>query len=185
MPRAAKHGRFIAIVGSSGVGKDSLIDGLCAAEPSFVRCRRVITRHPSSVGEDFEAISEPDFIVRADRGEFLLWWCAHGLMYAIPHEITGTLESGRDVLVNLSRTKLDEAANKISGLIVLQVTASPDILADRLAARGRESAEGVQSRLSRPAPKIPAGLSMISVVNDGPLSDTITQALDALSMQTV
>jgi ribose 1,5-bisphosphokinase len=184
MQSSVNHGRFIAIVGPSGVGKDSLISGLCAAEPSLVRCRRIITRAPEWDDEDFEPIGEQAFLARADQGAFLLWWRAHGLLYAIPKDITQMLDNGCDVLANLSRSKLEEAAHKLPSIIVLNVTASPGVLAGRLAARGRETVADIQSRLARPAPPIPSDLCVISVANDGPLSDTIAQALDALSNQT-
>jgi ribose 1,5-bisphosphokinase PhnN len=46
------------------------------------------------------------------------------------------------------------------------VTASPEILARRLAARGRETTEDIARRLARDA-AIPDGVAVDTVVNDG------------------
>ena len=54
----------------------------------------------------------------------------------------------------------------------LHVTARPDVLADRLAARGRESAQDIARRLSRPAPAFPEGLPVTEIDNSGRLRRT-------------
>ncbi len=41
------RGRFVAVVGPSGVWKDSLIAGMIARDPSLARMLRVVTRPPS------------------------------------------------------------------------------------------------------------------------------------------
>ena len=46
-------GRFIAVVGPSGVGKDSVMQGMAARDPRIVLARRVITRPSDAGGEDF------------------------------------------------------------------------------------------------------------------------------------
>ena len=43
---ARPAGRMIAVVGPSGVGKDSVMAGLLEARPALRRVRRVITRAP-------------------------------------------------------------------------------------------------------------------------------------------
>ena len=50
-------GRLIAVVGPSGVGKDTLMEAMSRAEPRLALVRRVITRDPALGGEAFEAVS--------------------------------------------------------------------------------------------------------------------------------
>ena len=77
------EGRLIAVVGPSGVGKDSVLRGLQRALPGTHLVRRVITRAPDLGGEDYDAVSVEVFKERARRGDFALHWGAHGLFYGI------------------------------------------------------------------------------------------------------
>jgi ribose 1,5-bisphosphokinase len=173
-------GRLIAVVGPSGVGKDSVMAGLKAARPGLTIARRVITRSADLGGEDFDPVSEAAFVQARDRGAFALHWGAHGLFYGIPLTVQSDLDAGQDVLVNLSRGVLPLAQRRFAGVIVLQLTASPAVLAERLAGRGRETADQIVARLGRSVDPLPAGLNVVTVSNDGPLAQTITQAVRAL-----
>ena len=173
-------GRFIAVVGPSGVGKDSLMEGLCAMRPALHRVRRVITRAPDLGGEDFEHVSESLFAARAAGGDFALHWKAHGLSYGIPNTVRGVLAEGQDVLANLSRGKLQAAADTFDHLMVMNITATPKILSRRLAQRGRERGHEIDRRLARPKPVLPVGLKTITIDNSGPLAESIAAAAAAL-----
>ncbi len=180
MSNAAKQGRFIAVVGPSGVGKDSLMNALCARLPEMVRIRRTITRAPEAGGEDYEPVDEATFHARARRGDFALWWSAHGLYYGIPQSAQQHLREGHDVIANLSRSKLEEGARTFPGFHVLSITAKPEVLARRLAARGRETQEDRTKRLSRAAPAIPSDIDVTEIDNSGDLNEAVEAALSAL-----
>lgn len=174
-----RQGRFIAVVGPSGVGKDSLMEALIAAEPDFHRVKRVITRPSEAGGEVFEGVTREVFAVRRDAGEFALWWTAHGLLYGIPATVHRTLALGVDVLANLSRAQLDSAARAFPTMHVLHVTATPEVLARRLASRGRETPDQIRTRLAREV-ALPVGLRVTEIDNSGPLSTSVEEALCAL-----
>ncbi|WP_445943555.1 phosphonate metabolism protein/1,5-bisphosphokinase (PRPP-forming) PhnN [Roseicyclus sp.] len=173
-------GRFIAVVGPSGVGKDSVMAGLCDARPDLVRVRRVITRTPDAGGEDYEAVSPALFAARAAGGDFALHWQAHGLSFAIPRSTHDILDRGQDALANLSRAMLSRAAHVFGTLTVLHVTATPDVLAQRLAVRGREGRAEIARRLARPAPDFPQDLPIVEIDNSGQLDRAVAAALAAL-----
>ncbi len=173
-------GRFIAVVGPSGVGKDSLMEGLCSIRADLHRVRRVITRSPDLGGEDFEHVSESLFAARAASGDFALHWTAHGLSYGIPNTVRNVMADGKDALANLSRTMLQAADDTFDDLLVLHVTASPEILARRLAQRGREHDHEIDRRLARPKPVMPEGLKTITIDNSGPLAKSVAAAAAAL-----
>lgn len=173
-------GRLIAVVGPSGVGKDSVMAGIAAAVPAFVPVRRVITRPADSGGEVFDAVSEAEFADMVHRGAFCLHWGAHGLYYGIPRDILADVQAGETRMANLSRGVLARAAALFPVLTVLHVTASPDTLARRLVGRGRESTAQVAERLERASLPLPQGLETVTLSNDGALADTVAQAVSAL-----
>ncbi|MDF3415135.1 phosphonate metabolism protein/1,5-bisphosphokinase (PRPP-forming) PhnN [Sulfitobacter sp. M57] len=173
-------GRLIAVVGPSGVGKDSVMAGIRNAMPHTHLVRRVITRAPGLGGEDFDAVSDAEFASMAANGDFAVFWHAHGLSYGIPASVKGQLAAGTDCLVNFSRQALAEAAALFPGFRVLNITAKPETLAQRLAQRGRETPTEIAKRLAQAAKPLPAGLDVIHLSNDGPLDRTITQAVTLL-----
>ncbi|MBF9047507.1 phosphonate metabolism protein/1,5-bisphosphokinase (PRPP-forming) PhnN [Rhodobacterales bacterium LSUCC0031] len=173
-------GRFIAVVGPSGVGKDSVMAGMIAARPGLVRIRRVITRAADAGGEDYEAVSDALFAARAAGGDFALHWQAHGLSYGIPRTAQAALAHGQDALVNLSRGMVGRAAVVFEHVTVLHITATPAVLAERLALRGREGRAEIARRLARPAPGFPPDLPLVEIDNSGDLSLAVAAALAAL-----
>ena len=142
-------GRLIVVVGPSGVGKDSVLAALHHMHPDRHLVRRVITRTAASGGEEFDAVSDTQFAAMAAEGAFALHWRAHGLRYGIPVSVFDHLSSGTDCLVNLSRAVLAEAASLFPDLTILNITARPETLARRLAARGRETESQIAQRLER------------------------------------
>lgn len=159
---------LVGVVGPSGAGKDTLMDGARAAlagDTRFLFVRRIITRPAAAGGEEHEPATPADFARMREQGDFALWWDAHGLSYGIPARIAAEAGQGGVVVANLSRSVLAEAAARFP-LLVLEITAPLELRAARLAARGRESVEDVASRLSREAP-LPQGLDIRRVVNDG------------------
>lgn len=184
MTSRMSRGRFIAVVGPSGVGKDSVMEALCRSTPpqmpNLQRVQRVITRAPEAGGEDYHPVTTPDFLSRAQAGQFALWWQAHGLHYGIPASVHDDLAAGRDVIANLSRSKLQEAASIFPDFVVLSITAPASVLARRLAARGRESEADIAARLARSTLSMPDTLPIITLVNDTTLEACVAQALSHL-----
>lgn len=180
MTQGHQTGRLIGVVGPSGVGKDTVMEAAAAAWPGLHLVRRVITRPTDAGGEAFDGVSEAEFADRVTAGDFLLHWQAHGLRYGIPKEVGTVLASGRPAMVNLSRAVLREAQAVVPGMAVLSLTARPEVLATRLAGRGRESAEEIARRLARASYALPDGLArVVTLDNSGALEDTILAVLSA------
>lgn len=173
-------GRIFAVVGPSGAGKDTLIAAARVARPGLHVVRRVITRRETPGDEPFEGVSAEEFARRKAAGDFALDWQAHGLSYAIPASIDRALSEGRDVVFNGSRAVLGAAWEAYPGLGVIHVTASVPVLAERLAARGRESREDISRRLARARYEIPYGIPIRVVENDGALDTAVAAFLAAL-----
>lgn len=174
-------GRLVAVVGPSGAGKDTLLDGARAALAGDARFRfvqRAITRPAEAGGEAHRNVTAADFAAEQAAGGFALDWTAHGLRYGIPRDMEADLAAGRVVVANLSRAVLAEAGARYP-LLVLEITAPPAVLAARLAARGREDAAAVGERLARAAP-VPPGLAVRRIVNDGAVDAGVAQVVAAL-----
>lgn len=171
------EGRLILVVGPSGAGKDTLIAAAAAAleaNPLFQFPKRDITRASDAGGEDHVAVSGAEFAARRDAGSYALHWDAHGLSYGIPASIDVAIAAGAVVVVNTSRTIIDAARARYPNLRVIFVTAPLDVLAHRIAARGRESADDVATRLARAGISAPSGSDVVEVCNDGSLDEAIT-----------
>ncbi|GFE49602.1 ribose 1,5-bisphosphate phosphokinase PhnN [Roseobacter cerasinus] len=154
--------------------------GIHAALPEIHLVRRVITRAPELGGEDYDAVSVEDFEAMVASGAFAVHWGAHGLYYGIPVTVKHHLNTGTDCLVNFSRRALAEAAATFPLVMVLNITAKPETLAQRLAARGRETDTEIAKRLAQAEKPLPPELDALHVSNDGPLSQTVARAVALL-----
>jgi ribose 1,5-bisphosphokinase len=146
-------GRLILIVGPSGAGKDTLITlarNACRNDPNVVFPRRVVTR-AASRHEDHDTLSPEQFEAAARAGAFALHWSAHGLRYGIPIVIDEGIGHDRTIVCNVSRTIINHARTRYAVVVPVLVTAPEDVLASRLAARGRESTGGIEGRIGRTA----------------------------------
>ncbi|WP_342077725.1 phosphonate metabolism protein/1,5-bisphosphokinase (PRPP-forming) PhnN [Yoonia sp. SS1-5] len=180
-----KPGRLIAVVGPSGVGKDSVMRGINEVLPQSHLVRRVITRAPELGGEVYDPVTVPEFQAMARDGAFVVHWGAHGLHYGIPVSVRYQLNKGTDCLANFSRGALTAGADAFDNFLVLNIIASPKTLASRLAARGRETPDEIAKRLAQAVKPLPQGLNVITLSNDGDLSQTVARAVSALQPASV
>lgn len=162
-------GRLILVVGPSGAGKDTLIDRarlLLCDHPSVIFPARSVTR-PAHRAEDNVEVSEAAFAADRDRGAFALHWRAHGLAYGVPATIDEAIRAGSTVVLNVSRTVVAAARARYARTLVVLVDAPPSLRAERLAARGREDAEAIRSRLESEARHDLDVRPDVKIVNDG------------------
>lgn len=176
----------IAVVGPSGVGKDSVMTALAARDPRIRLIRRVITRPEEAGGELFTGATQQEFDAMRAAGGFVLSWQAHGLSYGVTMPSAEDQAGARALLVNLSRGVLLRAQEVFHPFAVLSLTARPEVLAARLAARGREDAAGQARRLGRADMALPEGLRrVVTVDNSGPLDRTVDAVLAHLQQESV
>jgi ribose 1,5-bisphosphokinase len=173
----SRRGLLLAIVGASGVGKDTLIEGAARGlrrDPRFLFARRVVTRAGDSGGEQHLPMDPDVFAALQRTGAFALSWDAHGVSYGIPSALRSVIADGRVVVANLSRTKLLEASRSLGPTIVIDVTAPKAVLRDRLLARGREDADAIEKRLARHV-DLPAAIRRIEFSNDAPIDMAVVK----------
>ena len=173
-------GRVFAVVGPSGAGKDTLLAGAVAASPSLRWARRTITRPEAAGGEPFEGVKLEEFEFLSGAGAFALEWPAHGLRYGIRTTEFAALLDGADVLFNGSRGAIPLALDRFPSLTVLRISAPSKCLAERLAARGRETVAQIEARLARASFDVPEGIPVIDIANDATPEIGVKRLLAAL-----
>ncbi|MBE0507192.1 MAG: phosphonate metabolism protein/1,5-bisphosphokinase (PRPP-forming) PhnN [Marinospirillum sp.] len=144
--------RLFYVIGPSGSGKDSLLDYARRAlseDPRFCFAHRYITRPAASGGENHIALSQAEFQVRQQARLFAMHWSSHELNYGIGIEINQWLAKGIHVVVNGSRSYLERAKVNYPELIPVWIDVEPEILRQRLLARGRETEAQIDDRLLR------------------------------------
>ena len=177
-------GRLVYCIGPSGAGKDSLLDWLRAhlPQPCPVHwAQRTISRAAISGGEAHEGVSPTKFAALCSEHAFALHWQANGRGYGVRHAQLAPLARGHWVLLNGSRAYLTEALARFPDLVAVHITASPQVLRERLLSRGRETREEVEARVQRAlAYTPPPGAASLEVHNDGALGDAGLRLLNAL-----
>ena len=163
---AGVGGRLFAIVGASGVGKDTLMRLARPLLRDVLFVRRVITR-PADAHEDHEPCDEGTFAAMEGQGAFCTTWAAHGLRYGVPVGARDHVGQGGTAVLNASRKALGRLRGAVPGLLVVEVTASAGTRAARLAGRGREDAVGIERRLRRASLDYPERASAFRLPNEG------------------
>lgn len=177
--------RLVYVIGPSGAGKDSVLGKLREEWPAHIPVHwstRTITRPADAGGEQHEAVDASSFQQLRQSDAFAMHWHANGLSYGIRREEVEPLHTGRWVFVNGSRGHLPHLLEQWPEATVVHISASADVLAKRLASRGRETQEAIAQRLSRAVPlELPP--RAIRIMNDRDLSeaaDALRQSLMAL-----
>jgi ribose 1,5-bisphosphokinase len=163
---------LVYLMGASGSGKDTLLRLAQASLPDSDRirvARRFITR-PSGADEPSLEVTEAQFEQMRQAGGFAMHWSSHGLHYGIGVEIDADLARGQVVIVNGSRRYLPQALARYPGMSVVEIHVDRDLLAQRLAARGRETPEQIGRRLAQAVldddPKVPPPGALHKLANN-------------------
>ena len=162
----------LAVVGPSGVGKDSVMMQVTRERPALRLVRRVITRATDDSREVHDRMDQNAFAAAETEGRFALTWRAHGLCYGIP--VDQDEDGGGGIaLVNLSRTVLEAADRAFPRLGVVALSASTACLAQRLALRDGRDPDAIAARLSRDVPVRFDPARLLQVDNSGSLEHAV------------
>lgn len=167
---ANRQGCFVAVVGPSGAGKDTVLNAAretLSADPRYYFTRRFITRPKDDGNEDHISLDAEAFVQLLNDGQFALHWQAHGHSYGLPLELDKHVNAGGVVIGNISRRVLQEACKRYSSFHVFMITAEPAVLAERLALRRRESREEIAMRLAREVPIDTSLDNLVTIDNSG------------------
>lgn len=176
-------GRLVLVVGPSGAGKDTLMEGVRKVLGRNPRCRfvrRLVTRAADPGSEDHGTISRQDYEALSASGGAALHWEAHGLGYVLPASLDDDIRAGRTVIANGSRKVIGQAREKYENVVTLLITAPREVLEERLLARGRETREEITARLDRAGLEAPAGAGVVTIENTGTVKDGVDLILKQL-----
>lgn len=166
-------GCLYLVCGPSGVGKDSIMAEVMrqlAPLGNWQQPQRYITRSADAGGEEHIAIRPEQFAQQQALGQFPLSWQAHGLQYGIHADDLALLQQGINLLLNVSRTVIDQARQCYPNRRIIYITARTEVLRQRLSQRGREDSNQQQQRLTRANAYMPLGEDVWVIDNSGSLA---------------
>ncbi|QKV17540.1 phosphonate metabolism protein/1,5-bisphosphokinase (PRPP-forming) PhnN [Oricola thermophila] len=172
MAMPGEQGCFIAVVGPSGSGKDTIINWLrprLAADARVMFVRRAVTRDADGATEDHDSLDRETFDREEEAGRYAVCWNAHGLRYGLPAAALRHVERGGIAIGNGSRRALREIELVFGNLLVVSLKVDRDVLARRLAGRGRETTEEIARRLARSELALPVACRVVEIDNSGPV----------------
>src|SRR5262249_11831723 len=130
-------------------------------------------------GENHVALTREEFALRRAHGLFAFHWQAHGNYYAIGREIYAWRSAGLTVVVSGSREHFQKMGGLDDDTYPVLITASPERLAERLAARGREDAAAAAERIGRGEAYGVTDHRLVTIINDGAI-ETAAEAFVSL-----
>ena len=151
-----RTGILFVVSAPSGAGKTTLCDAL-RQTPDFVYSVSCTTRPPRAgeiEGEDYQFISEPDFLARVRAGEFLEHAKVHEHYYGtLRKPLVANLQNGVDVLIDVdiqgaaAIRAFDDPTIRAALCDVFIMPPDLDELRRRLTKRGSETPQQIESRI--------------------------------------
>jgi guanylate kinase len=158
--RFSRSGILFVISAPSGAGKTTLVETLRQTGEFIysVSCTTRPSRAGEINGENYYFVSEPEFIERAEAGEFLEHAKVHGFYYGTAREtVVSSLKDGRDVLIDIDTQGAASIRNYRDEFIrqafvdVFIMPPNLEELRRRLTNRGTETPEQIEIRLAQAA----------------------------------
>ena len=163
---------LIYVMGPSGAGKDSVMNlarEMLTPDVPVAFAHRYITRPAKAGGENHVALTTAEFALRREHRQFAFHWEAHGNHYGIGREIHAWRKAGLTVVVSGSREHFLELGGIDDDTYPVLITASTERLAERIAARGRETGSAATARLERSESYDMTDQRLVTILNDGSL----------------
>ena len=149
-----RRGLLLVLSSPSGAGKTTLARRLIENDPNISMSVSVTTRkaRPGEVdGLDYYFVDEARFAAIRDDGNLLEWARVFDNFYGTPRApIEAAIVAGRDVLFDIDWQGAQQLKEKLPQDLVRIFILPPSaaVLAERLAARGQDSAEVVARRMA-------------------------------------
>jgi len=171
MPIKTK-GLLVVVTGPSAVGKGTICRALLAEAPD-VRFSVSCTTRPARPGEadgvEYFFVSHEEFHRKVEHGELLEYAEVYGNYYGTPRAYVEQMtDEGQDVILDIDRVGARAVRAAYPGAVsVFVIPPSMEALRLRIGARGTETPESVQRRLTEAPRWIEEGLQYdYAIVND-------------------
>ncbi len=144
---------LIVISGPSGVGKDSVVDQLCAMTEHFhfvVTATTRAPRHYEVNGKDYIFLSKDQFAEMIEKNEFLEYAVVYNDFKGIPkQQVRDALATGKDVILRLD-VQGTETVRELcqDALLIFLTVESEQELERRLTARKTEQTDDLKLRIA-------------------------------------
>ena len=174
--------RVVVITGPSGVGKGPLIRRLRESVPGLELSVSATTRGPregEENGHDYHFLTGEEFARRADAGDFLEFATFSGNRYGtLRSEIERTLDAGHSVVleIEVQGARQVRAAMGDEAVLIFIAPPDPQVLRERLAGRGTDSADAIARRLETAKQELEAKQEFKHVV----VNDEVDRAAEEL-----
>jgi len=183
--RSPQRGTLFLVIGPSGAGKKTLIDGASAAHVGnehYIFPRRYVTDPINAADKDHIPLSSDLFSQMLERGDMVLEWRTHNVRYGVPKAVAQHLERGRNVVVSVSRTVVDEARRRFSPVKILYISVDDETLARRLQQRDRESAAEIKRRVGLAREYLITGDDVVLIDNGSDLETSVDSFVAAIAV---
>ena len=147
-----RRGTIFVLSAPSGAGKTSISKRIVATMPDVVQVVTCTTRTPrpgERDGREYYFLSRQAFEQHIAAGDFLEWAQVHGQSYGtLRQSVEATTAAGQDVLLVIDvQGAAQHRAAGLDAVFVFVLPPSWEVLAQRLQARGSESAHQQEQRL--------------------------------------
>jgi guanylate kinase len=144
--------KVFVITGPSGVGKGTLITGLLERVPDLELSVSATTREPREGevdGRDYHFLSPEEFDRRVEAEDFLEFATYSGHRYGtLRSEVRRRLDAGHSVVLEIEVQGASQVrAAMRESVQVFIAPPRPEVLLERLRARGTDSPEAIEARL--------------------------------------
>ena len=150
-----RRGLMFILSSPSGAGKTTIARKLLAHDPEIRMSVSATTRpmRPGEVdGKDYHFVTQAEFDLMVEAGEFLEWATVFGHSYGTPKaQVKAGIREGHDFLFDIDWQGTQQLYQKDQQDVVRVFILPPSIdeLRRRLTGRGTDSAEVIQSRMDR------------------------------------
>src|SRR5262247_3931426 len=147
-----RRGTIFVLSAPSGAGKTSISKRIVATMPDVVQVVTCTTRTPrpgERDGREYYFLSRQAFEQHIAAGDFLEWAQIHGQFYGtLRQSVEATTAAGKDVLLVIDvQGAAQHRSAGLDAVFVFVLPPSWEVLAQRLQARGSESAHQQEQRL--------------------------------------
>lgn len=175
-----ERGLLFVVSGPSGVGKGTVIEALMKEYDEINYSVSATTREPRAGeidGEDYYFLSEEEFFMMEEKGEFIESACVHNNYYGTPRsQVLGCMDRGEDIILEIDIQGANQVKEEFNNcILIFLLPPSFKELEKRLKKRGTESQRCRKIRLKNAREEIEATVVFdYEIVNDN-LRNTVEE----------